>query len=119
MKLRCRSAAGRSIASDHVRLQSSRRASCLQTGQECVSVVFGRPGSRPVHSDLESELGAVGVLAPNLSPEWERSTLQVSLYVTLKADVLLHYQQISRKDQIQQHVGASQDFVASLPRLWL
>lgn len=68
VKVRCRSAAGRrsrSIASDHVGLQSSRRASCLQTGQECVSVVFGRPGSRPVHSDLESELGAVGVSAPN------------------------------------------------------
>lgn len=30
-----------------------------------VVVVCGRPGSRLVHTDLESELGAVDVLPPN------------------------------------------------------
>lgn len=54
---------------------SSQRTSCRQTKQWCgvvaavlvvvvVDVMFGRPGSRLVQSDLESELGAVGVLPP-------------------------------------------------------
>lgn len=95
--------------------RNSRWTSCLQTKQRCVVVVvFGRPGSRLVHSDLESEPSAVDVLPPNsllISGRGLYCRLFLGvLHLKDKAGIILYFpycEQIPWKDQNQQCVCSS------------